>query len=247
MTTHTNSDSASLTRRNMLVFGVAAAAVACGADPASGGDASMATDTSTPTDTTPTDTSMATDTSTPTDTSMQTDASTPSDRTSPTDTATPTDATPTDATPTDATPLDAATDTGPADTGAPDVVTDTGPADTGPACPPAGATMLGALSSFPVGSWRNVKAARVIVGRDARGIFAYTSVCTHSGCTVPAPSTSTAGSTCPCHGSRYNAEGMVTGGPAPRSLDNYEVIVCGSDVYLNMSRVVAVGTRTAVP
>jgi cytochrome b6-f complex iron-sulfur subunit len=106
--------------------------------------------------------------------------------------------------------------------------------------------MLGAVTSFPVGSWRNVKAARVIVGRDARGIFAYTSVCTHSGCTVPAPASTAAGSTCPCHGSRYNAEGMVTGGPAARSLSNYEVIVCGGDVYLNMARTVAVGTRTAV-
>jgi hypothetical protein len=39
---------------------------------------------------------------------------------------------------------------------------------------------------------------------------------------------------------------MVTGGPAARSLSNYEVIVCGGDVYLNMARTVAVGTRTAV-
>ena len=104
---------------------------------------------------------------------------------------------------------------------------------------------LGAVSDFPVGSWRNVKAAAVIVGRDARGLFAYTSVCTHNGCTVPAPAPGE-GSACPCHGSRYNTEGMVTGGPAMRSLDNYRVVVCGTDVYLQMSMVVPVGTRTAV-
>jgi len=119
------------------------------------------------------------------------------------------------------------------------------PIDAAPACPPAGAMRLGAVSDFPVGSWRNVKAAAVIVGRDARGLFAYTSVCTHNGCTVPAPGAG-AGSTCPCHGSQYNSEGMVTGGPAMRSLDNYRVVVCGTDVYLQMSMVVPVGTRTAV-
>ena len=119
------------------------------------------------------------------------------------------------------------------------------PPDAAPMCPPAGATRLGAVSDFPVGSWRNVKAASVVVGRDARGLFAYTSVCTHNGCTVPAPSAG-AGSSCPCHGSTYNSEGMVTGGPAARSLDNYRVVVCGTDVYLQMSMVVPVGTRTAV-
>ncbi len=114
------------------------------------------------------------------------------------------------------------------------------------ACPPAGAMRLGALTDFPAGSWRGVKGSRVIVGRDARGLFAYSSVCTHNGCTVPAPSAAGSGSTCPCHGSRYDNDGTVTGGPAARSLTNYRVAVCGGDVYLQMDMTVPVGTRTAV-
>lgn len=258
MTTQSTPDTASLTRRNLLVIGVAAAAAACGADPASGGDASMATDTSMPGDTS-SDTGPA-DTS-PSD-SGQGDTGAPDvsptdagSDTGPADASSPdasTDASSPDAA-TDASSPDAATDAS-ADVSRPDASTDaTSPdatpadvaTDTGPACPPAGATMLGAVTSFPVGSWRNVKAARVIVGRDARGIFAYTSVCTHSGCTVPAPSAATSGSTCPCHGSQYNNDGMVTRGPAPRSLDNREVVVCGGDVYVT-SNTVPVGTRAPV-
>jgi cytochrome b6-f complex iron-sulfur subunit len=113
-------------------------------------------------------------------------------------------------------------------------------------CPPAGAMRLGALTDFPMGSWRGVSAARVIVGRDARGLFAYSSVCTHAGCTVPAPASAASGSECPCHGSQYNADGMNTRGPTKRPLDNYRVVVCGGDVYLQMSMVVPIGTRTAV-
>jgi Rieske Fe-S protein len=44
-------------------------------------------------------------------------------------------------------------------------------------------------------------------------------VCTHEGCTI----TGVDGDTyvCPCHGSRYNRNGQVTGGPARASLRLY--------------------------
>jgi Rieske Fe-S protein len=142
----------------------------------------------------------------------------------------------------DATP-DAAPDAAP--DVAPDATPDAAP-DGGSPCPPAGAMRLGTVADFPMGSWRAVRTPNVIVGRDARGLFAYSAVCTHSGCTVPPPMSSTSGSTCPCHGSRFNNDGMVTGGPATRSLNNFRVVVCGGEVYLQPDMIVPIGTRTPV-
>ena len=234
---HPIPDASVLTRREILLVGASAAAtVACGTPAAmppvnSQGDASA--DTSSSTDGSTTDAMMQTDASSPD--AMSTDASSPDAMS--TDAAMP-DAMGTDAATPDAMSTDAAT---------PDAMgTDAATPDAMAACPPSGAVMIGALTSFPVGSWRNVKPANIIVGRDARGLFAYSSVCTHAGCTVPAPSSASSGSTCPCHGSRYDNDGMVTGGPAMRSLVNYELIVCGGNVFLNMARTVAVGTRTPV-
>jgi Rieske Fe-S protein len=44
-------------------------------------------------------------------------------------------------------------------------------------------------------------------------------VCTHQGCTVT--SAEGAAFVCPCHGSRYDRSGHVTGGPAQASLRQY--------------------------
>ena len=63
---------------------------------------------------------------------------------------------------------------------------------------------------------------RVVVVRDRRGFAAISVTCTHLGCTVR---TSDAGFECPCHGSQYDNDGFVTGGPAPRPLDWYQVSV----------------------
>ena len=63
---------------------------------------------------------------------------------------------------------------------------------------------------------------RVVVVRDRKGFAAISVTCTHLGCTVR---TSDAGFECPCHGSQYDNDGFVTGGPAPRPLDWYQVSV----------------------
>ncbi len=55
----------------------------------------------------------------------------------------------------------------------------------------------------------------VALFRDGEGIFAVSTVCTHLGCIVkPTPE----GFDCPCHGSRFSADGAVMRGPAPAAL-----------------------------
>lgn len=115
-----------------------------------------------------------------------------------------------------------------------------------PACGPPGAVHLGPLSAFPQGAWRAVRGVPVIVGRDARGVFAFSAECTHHGCDLPAPTSASSGITCPCHGARFDGDGAVTSPPASFSLDNYRVVVCDGAVFVHLDAVVPIGTRAAV-
>jgi Rieske Fe-S protein len=50
--------------------------------------------------------------------------------------------------------------------------------------------------------------------------MAHSLVCTHLGCVVGEEK---AGFVCPCHGSRYDAQGVVVEGPAQESLKRFRV------------------------
>ncbi len=83
----------------------------------------------------------------------------------------------------------------------------------------------------------------VAVFRDDQGVYAITRVCTHLGCIVKPTAE---GFECPCHGSRYDRDGLVTKGPAPRPLQWLEVKEQGGVLYVDESTGVAVGTRVKV-
>ncbi len=81
---------------------------------------------------------------------------------------------------------------------------------------------------------------------DAQGIFLVSSsdgaakpslaleqTCTHLGCPVAWSVVGAAGSfNCPCHGSVYNKQGDVTGGPAPKPLYQHTFSVQNNEVYI---------------
>lgn len=56
---------------------------------------------------------------------------------------------------------------------------------------------------------------------NADGLMALYQKCPHLGCAVPykGPADSPDAFACPCHGSLYDYNGTITGGPAPRSMD----------------------------
>ncbi len=56
--------------------------------------------------------------------------------------------------------------------------------------------------------------------------------CVHLGCTVPFKN-SCASFKCPCHGSHYNVNGEYLDGPAPRSLDRFQISFQGDNVVVN--------------
>jgi thiosulfate dehydrogenase [quinone] large subunit len=118
-------------------------------------------------------------------------------------------------------------------------------ADDASACMP-GPVRLGSLDSFATGTWTLITAARMIVGHDDGGLYAYSAVCTHAGCTVNPPS-STGQALCPCHRSLFDGDGAVVNGPATRPLAHYAVTICDGVAYANRSQTVDPSTRTAVP
>lgn len=83
----------------------------------------------------------------------------------------------------------------------------------------------------------------VAVFRDDKGIYAISRVCTHLGCIVKPTE---AGFECPCHGSRYDRDGLVTKGPAPRPLAWLEVKQQAGALYVDEGATVPAGTRVKV-
>ena len=80
----------------------------------------------------------------------------------------------------------------------------------------------------------------VAVFRDAEGVYAISGICTHLGCIVKA---SPEGFECPCHGSRFAADGTVTKGPAPRPLPWLKVAAAGGQWLVDEAAAVAPGTK----
>jgi len=76
-------------------------------------------------------------------------------------------------------------------------------------------TRAGSIEEFGPGTVKVLPEANVRVIATTKGIAAMSLVCTHLGCIV---SESGYGFTCPCHGSKFDSDGKVIGGPAPRPL-----------------------------
>ncbi len=83
----------------------------------------------------------------------------------------------------------------------------------------------------------------VALFRDAAGVYAVSQVCTHLGCIVKP---STGGFDCPCHGSRFAADGAVLKGPAPTPLPWHKVEIDGDVLVVDEDSAVAPGTKVKV-
>jgi len=69
-------------------------------------------------------------------------------------------------------------------------------------------------------TFRDPQDACILLRTPKGELKAYRQTCTHLGCAVGAADT---GFACPCHGSRFDQDGNVTGGPAPRPLPWFQV------------------------
>jgi Rieske Fe-S protein len=102
----------------------------------------------------------------------------------------------------------------------------------------------GNVSATSVGTLVVVPNAPCILGRDQDGLYAMTNTCPHQGCDV-----SPAGGalSCPCHGSRFNANGAVLAGPASSPLVHFAVSLdAAGNVTVHGQTRVGADVRTAV-
>ena len=97
----------------------------------------------------------------------------------------------------------------------------------------------GHLQDYPEGTIKFDEEHRAYIVGGQGGVFALSAVCTHLGC-ITRYHADEGVISCPCHGSRFDPEGNVVHGPAPRSLPWLEV---KADVDGNLT----VDTGVAVP
>lgn len=71
----------------------------------------------------------------------------------------------------------------------------------------------------------------VVLQPRAGEFVALSAVCTHLGCIVKWIDDSQE-FLCPCHAGRFAPSGQVLGGPPPRALDTYPVILDGDDILI---------------
>jgi Rieske Fe-S protein len=76
--------------------------------------------------------------------------------------------------------------------------------------------------------------------RDQEGVYAISKICTHLGCIIRATGDAFE---CPCHGSRFAADGTVTKGPAPQPLPWFKVTRVGGDYFVDENETVPAGTK----
>jgi nitrite reductase/ring-hydroxylating ferredoxin subunit len=96
-------------------------------------------------------------------------------------------------------------------------------------------------ASLPAGEPFVPPGRSVAVFKDAEGgVHAVSLICTHLGCIVKGIPE---GFECPCHGSKFGADGAVTKGPAPQPLPWLKVTMSGADVVVDEGENVPPGTK----
>ncbi|MBI0297913.1 Rieske (2Fe-2S) protein [Streptomyces sp. PRKS01-29] len=91
---------------------------------------------------------------------------------------------------------------------------------------------LAKTSQIPEGGGMVFKDHKVVVTQPKAGEFkAFSSICTHQGCSVGDVSGGTIN--CPCHQSKFDiTDGSVKGGPAQKPLPGAQIKVQGSSIWM---------------
>jgi cytochrome b6-f complex iron-sulfur subunit len=101
---------------------------------------------------------------------------------------------------------------------------------------PSQAFKAGKPEDYPDGSVTFLEDERVFLIRQGNTFQCLSAVCTHLGCTV---NNTGSGYHCPCHGSLFDAQGKVKGGPAPRPLDWFQITLSKDNhLLVDKSRIV---------
>ncbi len=100
---------------------------------------------------------------------------------------------------------------------------------------------IGEVEDFAPGQAKRFEEENVIVFQDDGGLFSISTVCTHLGCVV---NHNAEGFHCPCHGSKYDKNGNVVQGPAPKALPWFHIARLPSgQLSVDRSKEVPIGTK----
>jgi cytochrome b6-f complex iron-sulfur subunit len=99
---------------------------------------------------------------------------------------------------------------------------------------------VGRPEDYPPGARIALEAQRICMVREGNQMAAISTTCTHLGCIVASSET---GFSCPCHGSRYDQDGNVTAGPAPKHLPWYRLTLApNGELEVDKDTEIEVGT-----
>ena len=104
-------------------------------------------------------------------------------------------------------------------------------------------------SAIPLNGVAYNASAELFVCHDANGFYCLDALCTHAGCDMGQQggfNTANLGSGffCNCHGSSFDANGGVTGGPAPTGLPHYQLAFDSSgDAWIDYHKKVSADCR----
>jgi cytochrome b6-f complex iron-sulfur subunit len=109
---------------------------------------------------------------------------------------------------------------------------------------------IGAPSDFATTGLHLLPGTKVLIGRDDKGLYALTSVCTHEFCDMDEKQSGKTigtinanGIVCGCHGSTFDNYGAVLKGPANKPLKAYALALCEGKLYVDKTTQVPVTTR----
>jgi cytochrome b6-f complex iron-sulfur subunit len=91
---------------------------------------------------------------------------------------------------------------------------------------PATTFRAGNPDLYPVGTATFLQEQQVYIVRVPDGFYAVSAVCTHLGCVTqwkPDADNGKGQIQCPCHGSKFKADGTKVEGPAPRPLPHFAI------------------------
>ncbi len=104
---------------------------------------------------------------------------------------------------------------------------------------PSPITNAGKPDQYPSGSVTTLSEAGVYLIHGPQGFYALSATCTHLGCRT-AWAAALGIIACPCHGSKFNIDGIKIAGPAPRPLPWLKVWISDDgDLMVDNSSIVA--------
>jgi Rieske Fe-S protein len=107
----------------------------------------------------------------------------------------------------------------------------------------------GNVKDLAVGSIKAISGQPAVIARDAKGLYAMSTICTHEQCDMNGSNgtISSTGLTCTCHGSDFDVNGTPTAGPAKSQLKHFTVTLSATgDITINAGAAIDAATRVAV-